>query len=328
MIKPLIKSQEFLEAINKSELIKEYCGVPGWTDIVKVSPDSVHAKHNDGYKARIYSGNPIKNSVSSSLLTVLSKEGVFKHLEKKYGTKIWESFYLEDPVLTSRFLKFASVTINPNANPETNSVDGYVRRSVVSETFSTIRSGAGNTFDDNGALIDMRFTASTTNNQYTDLTRGILVFNTATIGVSNHVSDANIGLTPGLAGTDVASFTLSLNLTSATTASNTALANGDYAVAGFGSTRLSSDVTQASFALDTKKTFTLNESGRAHINLASVTKFGVRFTIDIDNSAPTWINSGDNRIFFYDAESASGKPELNITYFGNNIRNLSLLGAG
>lgn len=331
MLKNLVQSHELIEIINKSDLIKSYCGVPkNWKDIVKITPDSIHAKEGEGFKARFYSRSVLKNGINPRLLIALDSEGVFNHLEKRFGLKIIEQFYLEDnPLLTSK-LKYASASFSPDANPETNSVDGYVRRSGVSELYSTIRGGAGTTVDDSGSLIDMRIIATATTDRYSDLTRGICIFNTASLGASVYVSEADLNLTPGINGNDVNSFDPSFSWFSVTTSSSTSLATGDYAVANFGSTQFSENSPlQSTLSLDTEYSWPLNSSGKNHISKTSVTKFGLRDDFDYNNSDPGWISGGDSRMFFYDAENITNIPRLDVTYFPLNLRSpLTLLGVG
>lgn len=330
MIKNLIQSQELIEVINKSDLIKEYCGIPkDWKDIVKITPDSVHAKYGEGFKARFFSQGILKNGINPKLLIALDQGGVFKHLERKYGIHILEQFYLEENPLITNKIKYSSASFNPDANPETNTVDGYVYRAAVNETFSTIRGGTGTGSSDDGSYIDMRITATTTNNQYSTLCRGICLFNTSSLTTSNYVYSGTITVTPVLDGLDVNDFNASLTWTTASTASNTALASGDYAVAGFGSTHLTDDRAQSSMVTDVDEVFTLNESGKSAISLSSVTKLSIRFLFDVDNSSPTWTSGGENRIAFYDAENGPSIPQLDVTYFKKpTYQNLLLMGVG
>jgi len=206
-----------------------------------------------------------------------------------------------------------AVTIfNPDANPETTSVDGTVDRGGVNETFGTIRGGAGTSSSDtvgSGSGVP-RLSATTTTDQYSLLTRGIYLFDTSSLGAGAIISAATFSLYIDGASN---AFSAALNVTSSAPASNTALVSGDYAVAGFGGTDFATDITIASLTINQYTDWTLNATGIAAISLTGITKFACRFTHDIDNTAPTWSSGADAFITPHFADGTN-KPKLTVTY--------------
>lgn len=330
MIKSIFKSKEVIDIINKSDLIKSYFGVPKeLKKIVKLTKNSIHSKYDEGFQARFFSRRKFKDNISPKLLVALSKEGVLKFIENKFGVKFMESFYLEDNPFLSNKLKFSSGTFNPNPNPESTSVDGYIFRSTAGESFSTMRSGAGTTADDSDTAIDLRLTAGVVLNQWTRNTRCPMLFDTSALTGGVYVTAATLKIASNLGGTDVQSFTLNLTFVSSDPTSNTALATGDYAIAKYGTTHLTDDILQSAFTADSYKTFTLNSSGLGNISLTGISKFGLVFAEDIDNNPPSWSVGGDNRLPIYSAEDAGSlDPTLTVTYYPRNILNLPLMGIG
>jgi len=206
-----------------------------------------------------------------------------------------------------------SVVINPDANPETTSVDGNVARSGVDETFATIRSGAGNGSSDtsgSGGGVP-RITATVTNNQYSLLTRGIFLFDTSALSPDDELASGIFSLYLDGAAQQLGQ---SLNISSSNPASNTALVNNDYAVGNFGATKFASDIAITAVTINQYSDWTLNASGKSAIAVDGITKFGFRVSGDIDNSAPTWVSSGDDFVTPIFAEFGSNKPKLTINY--------------
>ncbi|MCL4419961.1 hypothetical protein M1146_07780 [Patescibacteria group bacterium] len=61
--------------------------------------------------------------------------------------------------------------------------------------------------------------------------------------------------------------------------------------------------------------WTLNASGIAAISKTGITKFAVRLSGDIDNSAPTYSAGAESHIFFHQSDrTTTQKPRLIVTY--------------
>ena len=327
MIKPILQSQELVKAINQSDLIKSYCNIPKeWKDITKVSKNSVHRKIGDGkFNARFYGKRKLEDKVTTNIVLTMEKEGVFKHLEKRFGEKILESYYLQSE-FKPKLVKYASANFIPNANPETVSVDGYIDNAVASETWAQITAGNGTTVDDSDSIIQLRIIATTTTDEYEYLSKIKMLFDTSSIGDGYYVDSATLSMTPLF--TELDDFGMSLALVSATTASNTSLSTSDFNSTSFGSTRLASDKTVASMTNDVEFSMSLNTAGISNIDMNGVSKFGAVPDFVLDGG-PTWGNSYDTRLILYSADNGSLEPNLDVTYFEiTGYANLLLMGAG
>lgn len=206
-------------------------------------------------------------------------------------------------------------TFYPDADPETTSVDGRALRGTVDETFSVIRGGAGTSASD---VLDNVYAgflrASTTASQYDTLHRGFFVFDTSAIPDADNVSSVTISL-HGVSK-DSALGTPNLIIVSATTASNTALAAGDFAIAGFGVTSYAS-VTYAAFSTTAYNDLGLNAAGLANISKTSVSKFGTMLSWDFDNSfTGSWVSGAGSSFIVYTAEQAgtTSDPKLVVEH--------------
>lgn len=326
MTNPLLQSQELIKAINESDLIKSYCGIPSdWKNITKITSSSIHRKVGKGqYNAKFYSTSKFKDRIDPKMLLALDKEGVFAHLERKYGERVWESFY-ETSYSRPRLVKYASSTFTPDANPETTSFDGYATKGAATETWAAKIDGDADAIDDSSSSLVIKINAGKNSGEYDSVGKAKMLFDTSPIGSGYFVDSADLNLTPGSVAEDA--FGMSLSIVSATTSSNTAIAVGDYDASTFGSTKLASDKTMASMTNGTTFTLSLNASGLANIDMEGVSKFGGLPNFVLDGE-PTWVSSVASTLNIDSAESAND-PSLEVTYFEiTGYKYLPLLGVG
>lgn len=201
-------------------------------------------------------------------------------------------------------------SFSPDASPESTSVDGYVGRGSVDESFATIRGGAGNDSNDTGTTISASIFCSATTNQFSQISRGIVLFDTSALPNDAVISSATLKL---YCTSKTTTTSQSVGITSGTPAANTGLAQADYATANFGSTRFVSDVVINNLTTNAYNDFALNASGISAVSLTSITKFAIRISGDIDNSAPTWSSEAERGANFSSADGLN-PPILTITY--------------
>lgn len=217
----------------------------------------------------------------------------------------------------------ASTTFNPNANPESTSVDGYAAWDGAGSSWATVRAAAG-TWADDTDVMDMRISCSSSLNLVTRNTRCPILFDTSSLTNLVYVTAATFGFT-GVTGTSDEK-NLSFTLVSISKGTTTSVSASDYNIGNYSTTHLCSDVTLASVTDDVEKTTSLNASGLSAISLTGITKFGFVWVEDIDNTY-TWADSSDNRFVAYSAEYAN-KPRLTVTYFPTAPLRLPLMGVG
>lgn len=243
----------------------------------------------------------------------------------KFGKRIYYAFrpvwwllHFWDWAVADRFIPqwsygFSTLTVYPNPDTESTSVDGWAARSVASETFGTIRAGAGNNNQDNSASIITYLEASTTTNQYTWLSRGLVLFDTSALTSGATISAAVFSVWGSVKQNGLGS--PDFHLAGSTPASNTAVAAADYGqcqTTSFGNIAYASYVSNSTQYDD----LTLNVSGLAAISKTSITKFSTQISWDINNSfGGSWASSQRGRFDFLSADTAgtANDPKLVIT---------------
>lgn len=207
-------------------------------------------------------------------------------------------------------------TFYPDANPETNSVDGYVYRSSSGTTFSLLHNavnGSGSA-DSGTAATAVELTAhASTSDDYTMLLRSIFGFNTASIG-SDTISSATFSVR-GSGKSDAMSQSVCLDHRSAPI-SATALANGDFDYTNYDATDQASRIAIASWNTGGYNDFALNATGISNVNTSGISWFSLRISSDLDNSAPTWSAGADAFAFirYADYTGTSTDPKLVVVH--------------
>ena len=205
-----------------------------------------------------------------------------------------------------------TTTCRPDPSPGAT-VDGRTMRTGVDEVWSTIRAGAGNnseTTTTNGRFISVG--ASATTNSFTEISRFI-----STQDCSSGIGDTDVidSATFSVYVTEKAdAFAASVTLVGATPASNTTIANGDYA--NVGSTAFSTASAISGISTSAFADFVLNATGLAGVSKTGITALGLRIEHDRANTAPTWSDSGVSRINgdYADTADTTTDPKLVVVH--------------
>lgn len=201
----------------------------------------------------------------------------------------------------------ATLTVFPDPNPETNTVDGYCEHSGL--VWATVRSATAAALGDDSAASNTTAFTSDLNGITFTITRSFFLFNTSSLGAGATISAAVISF--NAQGTKANGDSTSLIIVDGTPASNTAIVAEDYDQTG--STEHGSIALSAWVETDgTYNDVTLDASGIAAISKTGITKFAGRLALDLNNVIPT----GNNYIGIYFADQAgtSNDPKLVITY--------------
>ena len=218
----------------------------------------------------------------------------------------------------------ATLTVYPDANVETTTVDGTAGVNPGSDrTFAQIRTDAGTahqdaTASDNG----FRLRCGSSSNTYDRADIGFFLFDTSAIPDAATISAATFSVyTSSIDST----LNLYIALVAGNPQSDTDLVNSDYNFGTrTGTTHLATDIKIDAFTNNGYTNFTLNASGLAAISKTGITKFALAVANMVDNSAPTWSGSGNSctcDVSFADA--GTNKPKLVITYTTTSIKTVN-----
>lgn len=314
-VRPLFeKYQRPLLAFANTALGKAYLGIKTDEKIVLLTPDSWRVVIEPNPKRPVYQstfipGSPYVRKLGMALTAMESVNHLVRWPNSEFILPYYAGLTQTHPLLIP-MVALTDTTFNPNADPESTSVDGFCSRTGVNETFATIRAGAGNgAQDSNTAALLADFSSSATSNQYDALRREICLFDTSSLPDTDDISAAKIRY---YINTISDNFNQSIGVCDSSPASNTALANGDYG--NTGTTRQASDIDITSLSTGAYNDWTFNATGIASITKTGVSKFSMKISADIDNSAPTWASSTDLSTAANSADAASNKPQLVVTH--------------
>jgi len=210
----------------------------------------------------------------------------------------------------------STLTVYPDANPESTSFDGRVLYGLDNSTWNDlVVAASGNGATDTDTIAHgFSFTSGTNSNTWYQIGRGWFLFDTSALGSTANISAATLSLY-GASQNDLLSAAPDINIYSATTASNTAASNSDYG--GCGATALcDTAVTYAGWNMSGYNNFALNASGKANISKNGISKFSSRnANYDLANSPPPWLSGNKiSNCYCHHADGTTGDPKLVITY--------------
>lgn len=210
-------------------------------------------------------------------------------------------------------------TFFPDPSVEVSSADGFVFNNPAATNWATLRNGAGSGADDTGAtnpLIYLQAVGATAND-WNYLGKSIFIFDTSGIGATSTITSSTILLASNGTKSDNLVTTPDIDIYNATSSSRTAVVSGDFVKIG-STSQTGSPISYAGWdGTDTVyNAFVLNATGRAYIQLATSTVFGVRNpNRDVANSEPT-PSANASRIDGYYADQAGTTvdPKLTVDY--------------
>jgi hypothetical protein len=203
-------------------------------------------------------------------------------------------------------------TFYPDPNPETTSVDGNASRSSLSESWATIHDGNGDGAGDSDTVLPASARVDGLAAGWELMYRGLALFDTSSIPDDATISAATLSLN---VGTKFDNGNPSIGIAPGTTASNTALASGDYQNNTSTTSYASVDVT--GMTADAYSDFALDAAGIATISKTGITKFSPRLGGDISNTEPTGLTGSQTTgCWFKSADTAgtTSDPKLTVDY--------------
>ena len=198
-----------------------------------------------------------------------------------------------------------SQTFNPDAHTESTSVDGHAFVSISEDTWATIRGHAGSGSFDAADGIDVGFVAGTTNDKFTIMQRGIILFDLSNVPSGVTLASATLSVY-GVVKLDGFSATPELNVYLSAPASDTAVVAGDYDSLGT-TAYCDTQITYTNFDADGRNEFVFNSTGRSAVTTAlagdGILKLGLRESKhDAANSAPSWVSAASSYFEIFTAD--------------------------
>lgn len=216
----------------------------------------------------------------------------------------------------------STLVVYPDSGTWWTTIDWYVKRWTVNETFTNIQSGSGSSSSTIWCVAVCWLEWASTTNQYSNLWRNISTFDTSSLTSSASISDVKISywkyhsvvffyVNRTLLGSPDCHFA------SATPASNNALVAWDYTQCGttsFGSITAAAYASAWDAYLDT----TLNSSWISNVSKTGISKFSMRTSWDIYNTTTgiTWRSWYWSWFEWYSSRAywTTNDPKLTITY--------------
>lgn len=213
-------------------------------------------------------------------------------------------------------------TFYPDADPETDTVDGVIGRNNRNETWSAIHDASAGTDvnDSSGSAVGVYIRAHwASTNKWKDLERSIFTFDTSSIADTDVLDSATISFY-GDGGYNDLTNDAAANVYSANPASDDELVTDDYDT--LGTTEFSTSIEFTDFSDNSYNDFLLNSSGEAEIDFTGITRFGLRESeYDATDTEPTWQADKQNRIalHFADYSGTTRDPKLVVEHSMGNV---------
>ncbi len=256
------------------------------------------------------------DKITGEIKTRKLREAPVEAIQKTLAHTIFVSGKLGTNIVKGKIGNTTS-TFFPDADPETNSVDGWVRSLYgvgAGVVWGTIRGDAGNSSNDvDTNVYGTDMLADSGSGNWRVLARGMYLFNTAAIADTDTIDSSTLSLY-GSSQTDDLNVTPDINIYASNPTSNTSLTGTDYSTAG--ATAFSTTKTYVQWGASYND-FALNASGLTNISKTGVSKFSSRnVNYDVANIAPTWSASVRSSLVYSAADTAgtAQDPKLVVVH--------------
>ncbi len=210
----------------------------------------------------------------------------------------------------------ATLTVNPDAHPETTSVDGRAYRLFAAnggESWANITGNAGTAANDAESTIDFTYMRTQTGSDWRGVMRGFFLFDTSALTAGATISAATESLY-GANKVDLLGVTPDLNIYASNPNTNIALIAADYQAVGT-TPYCDTPITYAGFNTAGYNDFLFNATGRAAISKTGITKTSSRnANYDVSGTPPGTGNDLTSELIGYCSDNGSNEPKLVIDY--------------
>jgi hypothetical protein len=215
---------------------------------------------------------------------------------------------------------FSTLTAYPDADPETNTVDGYVEHYGAGNfSWATLRAAAGANARGGWDYDIVHVIVSGSSNTLWNLMgRSIFLFDTSTLTSGASISAAVMSIY-GYSKQDQNVITPSTMLYTSAPATDTAVVSGDFDSLG-AVAQSDTAITYAGWSVTAYNDITLNSTGIGNISKTGITKYGCRSgNYDGPNSEPsyTWVaidSWSEVSGYYADQDGTANDPKLVVTY--------------
>lgn len=209
----------------------------------------------------------------------------------------------------------AELTFNPDADTETNTVDGWTF-SNATESWALARNRAtATTSNDSGNDIFLGYIRTNTS-EIRGLTRGFYLFDISSIPSGSTIDAVDFQAYVDQVDNASSNGSPSVVIVEGAPASDTAVATGDHDIDGFGTTRFASDTAFSAYSLNAYNSHTLNASGISFVQSAldgdGIVRLSSFTDLEFDDTEPDYDNV-TTRVIGQSAETAN-PPKLVVTY--------------
>ena len=231
---------------------------------------------------------------------------------------IWITFHTWDMLIANNFkpawnLGFDTLTVYPDADPESTSMDAHVLSLLTNETWDNVHTGTTTTSSDDSPALLLTISPGSSSDTWNRIYRTFTLFDTSALTSGVTVSNAVLSIY-GYDKYDDTTVNPTINVYATTPASNTAIADSDFNNIGTVA-QCDTAITYAGFSTTGYNDFTLNATGIGNVSKTGISKFGLREVIyDVADSAPTWNASLYVQFASRSADHGSDKPKLVVTY--------------
>ena len=319
LIRPLFnKYQDLLLSFANTNFGKDYLGVK-YKDlpVTLVAPDGIHQALDEQHGiATFYSRSPYLKKLDRSLRSLAIIEESGYKLSRWFDKRDWLIPNYQDLILPQRWLpklSFFEKVYEPDAHPETSTVDGSVYIQEGSTNWSTVRNNtSGSVQDDlasdqtgNRSHCMTNFNHSGGDPDRYSVGRGYFCFDTRTLNHNHLLETAIFSLYNDRCDNGIGP---TQYIVVATPTSYNALIPADYDQGHFGG--ILSSVTFATLDA-TEDTYRNHSITTNVIELGGITGLGTRTHLDTNDVAPSVSN---NMAFTLFAENGTNIPYLTVTY--------------
>lgn len=315
------KYQEYLVSFANSFVGRAFLHTRN-LPVIKVCPESIH--YFDGFtdskcqNARVVAVFYSKPEYAHKLELALTALDIAKESFNfsKYFDKpdlAWTVIAHFIGMENSKYLPsvmFTTGTFRPDANPETDTFDGYTGFDYANTEYSgwaahrgAATAGSSSFYlNDSGTLIYLDVSDPNSNNKFS-IVRAFMLFNTSSLGSGATISSASWHWQYYSVAVDSTSYSWvnKLYLTTSSPASNTSLVVGDFDQIGF-TAQADPQTSVSTKSTNTDYSFALNATGLSNISKTSITKFGLSQGNDFENTDPNASAGGSFRLNIYSAD--------------------------